>query len=316
MATMPFSIGDDINTATRSHHTTLNQSILHLLPLALPPHTSSPHLYALGISNFLPIYSAFESSFRSQLSLSFTSPQTSFLLHVLHIPALERAAALQHDLHTLLPSQGPTLTTSPAPELESFIARMQDSLSEKPHLLVSYTWIFYMALFSGGRYIRSKLRAAYSSPLSLQTSQGEADKNHGLSFWNFPGEQDGEDLKLDFKRRMLEVSTSLTPEQREDIVAEGVWIMKHLTAVVLEVSSRVPAQVYASHLRHDDTLEERGSAVIIPTATLARIRPPWLLLLRSLFPLAVLDLLSVFTGRSSGTHNAAITGAVLGLDGK
>lgn len=173
-----------------------------------------------------------------------------------------------------------------------------------------------MALFSGGRYIRSKLRAAYSSPLSLNTSQGEADKTYGLSFWNFPGEQDGEDLKLDFKRRMLEASASLTPEQRDDIVAEALWIMKHLTAVVLEVSSRVSAQVSAVHLRPDDTLEERESAVILPTATLARIRPPWLLLLRSLFPLAVLDLLPTFTGRSSGAHNAAIAGAVIGVEGK
>lgn len=173
-----------------------------------------------------------------------------------------------------------------------------------------------MALFSGGRYIRSKLRAAYSSPLSLQTSQREADKNHGLSFWNFPGEQDGEDLKLEFKRRMLDVSASLTPEQREDIVAESVWIMTHLTAVVLEVSRRVPAQVSTVHPCHDGVLEEHGSDLSTPTATLARIRPPWLLLLRSLFPLAVLDLLSTFTGRSSGAHNAAITGAVLGVEGK
>jgi hypothetical protein len=65
------------------------------------------------------------------------------------------------------------LTGTPAEEIEQqlavvslkgklaeFIAHTKQSVDAKPHVLLAYTWVLYMALFSGGRYLRASLKEA------------------------------------------------------------------------------------------------------------------------------------------------------------
>ncbi|KAL8629104.1 hypothetical protein Q9189_005202 [Teloschistes chrysophthalmus] len=281
---MASSIGDDINAATRPHHTTLNRLILHHLPSALPPSTpssSSPHIYALGLSHILPIYSTFESSFHKALQpCALPSP----LLQNLHTPALERAEALKSDLAILLPPEYRTPDFDALPRLREFKQHIRRVLREKPHLLVAYTWIFYMALFSGGRYIRSKLRDAFAalSPVPILAStattttstsdpQTKPDALAGLTFWTFPpsknknnnNNSDGEDLKLLYKSRIAFLSPTLTPQEREDIVEESVEIMRRLTDIVNEIAESVPALVAARMPAGHHAMGE-GGAVAVP----------------------------------------------------
>ncbi|KAL9027414.1 MAG: hypothetical protein Q9196_004058 [Gyalolechia fulgens] len=261
---MASSIGNEINLATRSHHATLNQSILHFLPLALPPHTSSYCLYALGISHFYPIYSVFECVFRDRLSLDVAPSRIANILNRLHVPWLERASALERDSRLLLPllRSGPGFSTGP--RSEAFKRHVQLSLSQKPHLLFAYTWIFYMALFSGGRYVRSKFRAGFKSWMAALPA-AQLEPHAGLTFWHFPGELDGEDLKLEYKNRVAALSVELTEEERADIVAESVQIMTYLIDVVQEVAEVVPPRAVALALEKpvDDQAgshaPERGS---------------------------------------------------------
>ncbi|KAL8728932.1 MAG: hypothetical protein Q9181_005164 [Wetmoreana brouardii] len=305
---MEGSIGDDINlatkhvsqtsplttstdpTRTRSYHTTLNQLILHFLPFSLPPCSSNHHLYALGISHFHPIYLTFETTFRDHIRFDALPPRTIAMLQKLHLPELERAEALECDLKTLLLPSHRHHNTADLPHLEAFEQHIQASLAQKPHLLFAYTWVFYMALFSGGRYIRSKLRAGFTTP-NPSLPQRRLDELSGLSFWNFPGDADGEDLKIDFKKRVAALSATLTEEERSDIINEGVQIMVFLTDVVREVAETVPAQAIT-------LAAERTSAdtVVKIQGPVARIRPPWILLLRNVFPMGFMDLLSAAMG--------------------
>ncbi|KAL9025432.1 MAG: hypothetical protein Q9180_007667 [Flavoplaca navasiana] len=276
----------------RSSHTTLNQLILQFLPLSLPPQTSSNHLYALGISHFLPIYSAFESSFRTHKRSKSTPLRTRETLSALHLPGLERAEALEKDINLLLPP----LRRVPSPRhhshLEAFKRHIQVSLSSKPHLLFAYTWIFYMALFSGGRYIRSKLRAAFSIQVACE-SQHSHDELSGLSFWSFPSDTDGEDLKNDFKARVATLSEVLTEQEKADIITESVHIMVSLTEVVSEIADTVPerAIVLAQDVNSDTSAGRQGP--------MSRIRPSWIILLRYVLPMGLLDLLSAATGTAA-----------------
>ncbi|KAL8950974.1 MAG: hypothetical protein Q9222_003035 [Ikaeria aurantiellina] len=178
---------------------------------------------------------------------------------------------------------------------------MRDSLEQKPHLLIAYTWIFYMALFSGGRYIRSKLRAAFT-PSSSSLSQSQLDASAGLSFWDFPGDKDGEDLKVDFKARVTALSTSLTPEEKSEIADEGIKIMVALTKIVSEVAETVPvlAQSLSLSLSAESEKEVKGGPV-------ARIRPPWILLLKYLFPMGAMDLLSAIVGMAVVKSQGSVT---------
>lgn len=308
---MATSIGDDINLATKSvlfyracnpcprqsltslfrhHHTTLNQLTLQFLPFALPPNTSSHHLYALGLSHFHPLYAAFETSFRTQLCSSASSPRLAGILQELYVADLERAKALQADIDVLLPPSHRALISDKVPRREAFQRHIQESLARKPHLVVAYTWIFYMALFSGGRYIRSKLRAGFGPSISSALPAGLYTPS-GLAFWEFPGGHDGEDLKLEYKRRVTAVSSRLTEKERADIIDEGVYIMVHLSDLVREVAEVVPDRAMALALQSPAHNVDPGFQ-----GPLARIRPPWLLLVRSLFPFSAMEFLSTALG--------------------
>jgi hypothetical protein len=120
-----------------------------------------------------------------------------------------------------------------------------------------------MALFSGGRYLRAKLQAAgcgfwrqeydhdssghdasnsyyqdegldrriHFAPVSPQRRIRQVGKD-GLSFFNFAGALDGEDLKAEFKKRFAESEAHLTPGEKDDVVRESQRIFELLHKMV------------------------------------------------------------------------------------
>ena len=237
---MSLSIGEDINAATRSLHTPLNRQILFLLPLALPPEARTPFLYAYGISHFLPIYGAFESSFRSFLLSSFVSPRMGALLRKLHLPELERSDRLERDIEQIFSRHEVKggWRVGKGSEQQAFLEHIRLSTTEKPYLLIAHTWIFYMALFSGGRYLRSRLRSAGS-----EFWRAKEEEELPLTFWTFSdGTNDGEDLKRLYKARVVDLSSSLTHRERQEIVAEAVEIMRWMLRLVEEARELLQAE--------------------------------------------------------------------------
>lgn len=255
-----------INAATRPLHSQLNALILALLPLALLPHELSPGKYAAGLSPILLIYAAFEAILRSLLSQNEnynkddgkgknTSGPLGLLarLQNLHIPALERTVRLKTDIERILQQQSQMGTMEP--KMGVFIMHINSALSRSPHLLLAYTWIFYMALFSGGRHIRLKLRQAGPGFWGAIGDE-EGDVDSYLSFWTFEGDKDGEDIKADFKGRFNEVEECMTEEEKKEVVGEAVIIMESMIKVVNEITETVGDDAAAG--QHADTQTQHG----------------------------------------------------------
>jgi hypothetical protein len=59
----------------------------------------------------------------------------------------------------------------------------------------------------------------------------------GMSFFNFVGEEDGEDIKREFKKRITEAEILLTPGEKDDIVTEAEHIFKFMVAMVTELDA-------------------------------------------------------------------------------
>ena len=55
-----------------------------------------------------------------------------------------------------------THQVNPPPNLHqpAFLSRIKQSVRARPHVLLAYAWVFYMALFSGGRVLRGLLEGA------------------------------------------------------------------------------------------------------------------------------------------------------------
>ncbi|KAB5550964.1 hypothetical protein GE09DRAFT_156627 [Coniochaeta sp. 2T2.1] len=304
-------LGDAINIATRPVHTRLNKLILLRLPLAIPPRADDPSLYIQGILHIAPLYIAFESlwhsalhandsgpdaspshqndspsgpfPFRTQSSTSGPqpSPRIHKILDALYIPGLLRSSRLRSDLRSLTGWSDPLLqsnlesTATSTGRLGEVIAHIHRSASKHPHVLLAYAWVLYMALFSGGRFIRATLESAGTQEegfwTSASSSSGMSNAKkvkvpvHGpLDFFHFPTPQDGEDLKHEFKARLADVGRLLTAEERGHIVQEAVCIFENLILVINQLDD-------VCHTKLAD-LNSTDASVLSPRSAGFRIR--------------------------------------------
>ncbi|ESZ98383.1 hypothetical protein SBOR_1261 [Sclerotinia borealis F-4128] len=303
------SLSEQINIATRAVHAQLNRLILLRLPLALPPYTTNPSIYVSGILHIAPIYITFESLWQSIIdapSLPITlgdeqlrsdcpgdrsdsldsqaskvCSRTQSLLSHLLLPGLLRSGRLQADIRTLTGTPDHKIekqleTVSDNGRLAEFIAHTKQSVQTNPHVLLAYVWVLYMALFSGGRYLRASLKTAggfedfwdrdpspvrpYEAtrasgpihppsqnqpeqevrPSARRQTRSECSqmmKKHGLQFFDFVGDEDGEDIKREFKRRIAESEVLLTDGEKADIIKEAQAIFSFMVMMVSELDS-------------------------------------------------------------------------------
>ncbi|KAK0507898.1 hypothetical protein JMJ35_009787 [Cladonia borealis] len=300
-----------INSTTQPTHHSLNTLILTLLPLSLPPHTPNPTLYARGISHILPIYSTFEAESKSLLHLWEAGKMGDWDekgeagkgdgrrrrrrevvmqgLKKLWIPELERAGRLRGDLERLGKSGRSEFDTTgkeavAGPKLRALTRHIEEVTGRKPHLLLAYMWLLYMALFSGGRYIRARLREAGAEFWMGGESEKGGDIDEVLSFWTFEGQEDEEDLKADLKQRFAEMEKRLTGQEREEVVQEATYIMDSMVGVVEEIAETVGGEDLC-HKAAGRSLERHNRAEIGEPSL-------WWLGLKHVLPMGMFELIT------------------------
>jgi len=83
----------------------------------------------------------------------------------------------------------------------------------------------YMAIFSGGRWIRQQL--------------ADAGPDFELAFLSFDGDEDGEDLKRDFKAGLARAEEMLSPQERQEVVEEAQALFGRCIALVAVLDREV-----------------------------------------------------------------------------
>lgn len=174
-----------------------------------------------------------------------------------------RSQRLRRDLHFLQSMHGGSEMPRWGQGIEDFIAQMRETVKQKPHVLVAYAWVMYMAIFSGGRWIRAQLQSAgdqfwHCDKASLLSG------TPGMHLFCFDGERDGEDIKADFKVRLEEAEGIFTPAQRQEVVQEATNIFRFCITLVADLDSR--AEMWA---------QERSQGIVsqqAPPSYFARFR--------------------------------------------
>jgi len=100
--------------------------------------------------------------------------RTHSLLSHLRLPGLLRAGRLRADIRALTGTPehkiGEQLNAvSKSGRLAEFIAHTKKAVEANPHVLLAYAWVLYMALFSGGRYLRAFLKEAGGTGVDFWT---------------------------------------------------------------------------------------------------------------------------------------------------
>ncbi|KAK4633197.1 hypothetical protein CLAFUR0_03313 [Fulvia fulva] len=291
-----------INTATRKQHTELNRLLINRLPLALPPNVATPLLYAKGIVPFARIFILFEIEWElvtRHVQSKSTAGQTQHDLDVrqwlanLRPHGLARSHRLKNDLQHLRLVGGRNIYSTP--ELgDKWTKNMRDLMRQKPHVCVAFAWVFYMAVFSGGRWIRQQLANAGpefwegKSPLTPSTAAAEKVATSsredidqpvpldisGYSFLSFDSDNDGEELKALFKTRLALAEDLLTPDEKQDIINVAEQLFDKSIFLVTELDAKVRREKILSSMR-----SLAFPAVLCALLLLVLLRVPWLLCL-------------------------------------
>ncbi|KAM0348037.1 hypothetical protein ACHAPU_004540 [Fusarium lateritium] len=298
-----------IAIATRSVHAKLNKLIIARLPLALPPLATDPSAYISGLLYITPIYITFEALWRDILESGSSNDlpgndadtcdnvttthnlgdeplpasgadefsdcnRVQSMLQELYLPGLMRSDRLKADIANLAGWSNSTIEeqlrlVQENGRLGDFIQHIKNSVQNRPHVLLAYSYILFMALFAGGRFIRATLESAGDEfwdrlPSPVQPSRLSCEErprptkrasglpdgdipiddfhNHGthtmpLRFFHFQTPEDGEDLKREFKRRLAGIEGSLTASEKHDIVQESVCIFNSMTLLVQQLDT-------------------------------------------------------------------------------
>lgn len=307
------SLSHQINACIASNHTTLNRLILDRLPRAVPPHTDNPSTYLTGLLHIGAVYIAFESLWQNLIGIhseiapipytfpfhsssspdhhhndnndTITTPpplpRTRRVLEQVYTPTLLRAPRIKADIQAMtgwpdhifqqqLLLAAATTTT----HLGSFTHHIHATVAAKPHVLLAYAYTLYLALLSGGTYIRAELRAleptgfwdAVPAPVlpgrvacwpegrqQRQQRDSNDDEDEGeeeerrrlpLDFLDFDHDpclsaahrkQQTKRLKADFKARFAVADALLTEAERRDVVMEAGGIFRRLEGVVAQL---------------------------------------------------------------------------------
>ena len=246
------------NVSFRGVHARLNKLIIARLPFALPPYSDSPELYAIGIDRFALIYYAFEARWHGLIEQEKKGGLINQTAHEAKVQdwladllpsGLWRTKAVEADLSHLRKALGVRFDIGRADDNArnlALIRHIQTVTTEKPHVLIAYAWIMYMAIFSGGRWIRQQLLDAgpvfwRASDFQIEKSSFRSPRNAvaGFSLFYFEGERDGEDIKADFKQRLEFAEEILSAKERDDVVDEAQWIFEACIGLVDDLDGRL-----------------------------------------------------------------------------
>ena len=171
------------------------------------------------------------------------SKQTLEFLQNLRPRGLARSQRIKQDLQHLS-GLHPTdldvmLAQYPGDKVAEFCTHIRRSVGHKPHVLVAYAWCYYMAVFSGGRWIRQQLMRAGTDFWDSAAEEEGSPAHNGLSLWFFPGEDDGDDIKKAFNERLLDAEALFTPDERVDIIEEAKQIFNFSAQLVQELDEQL-----------------------------------------------------------------------------
>lgn len=255
-----------INAATKKQHVVLNRLLVDRLPLALPPNAPDPRLFGYGLSVFATIYFVFESCWKELFdsvetddkSLTGThDAQVRRWLATLVPPGLSRTSRLAEDLKDISSRIGTNARMACSGQRE-ILEQMRSEIRAKPHTLLAYGWVMYMAIFSGGRWIRQQLCKAGVEFWTGDSKYSELNEQEiqklelfGLSFLYFDGDHDGEDIKVLFKARLAEAETLLSAQERQDVIDASQLLFTRCIGLVGMIDRNVwwrylPARIMAA----------------------------------------------------------------------
>lgn len=222
------ALGNRINAETRGLHDKVDKMMSFRFALAL----RDARVYRQGLQLFYHVFAAIEKSLYSQFE---HDDQWTEMLQQVWIPEIARREKAELDLMFYYDDNKSKFMKPKMTEQIKFSEHIQKVCAEKPYLLFAYLHVMYLALFAGGRIMRSSFAKATGLFPQKDGLKHEEIVKLGTNFFTFdvPDEQA---LRVEYKRDYeLVTRNGLTEGQKLEIIDEARYIFAQNARCIQEL---------------------------------------------------------------------------------
>lgn len=224
------ALANRINLETRGLHDKVDKMVTLKLAIALRNHK----VYRQGLQCFYHVFASIEKALYKQLELD---DEWSEMLKQVWKPEIARAGRAEDDLLFFYDDHKEKFINPIMPAQIEFSNHILEAAAEKPYLLFAYLHTMYLALFAGGRIMRSSIvKATGMYPHKDSLSHDQIVKM-GTNFFSF--DVPDEDLLRIMYKRDYELVTrnGLTEAQKTEIIEESKYIFSQNAKCITELES-------------------------------------------------------------------------------
>ncbi|KAI5810964.1 hypothetical protein DFH27DRAFT_2844 [Peziza echinospora] len=245
----PSALSAAINASTRELHDSINKIVMVRIALGF----RDIRLFREGILSFFYIYQTFEAEWSRLLAPDSPIPaRKRHILNNLYHPVLTRTNAALNDLafYYDLDSTDAALerfSEPTTPARKAYAAHIRAVIEKEPLVIISYAHNMYLALFAGGRVIKSRMLSVSGFfPRKTGLSKAECARlgTHLFTFDVENGKE--EDIRNNFKYRLANVEVDITPEETAVIVEESKEVFRQNLLLINELDTFKPEAEPAS----------------------------------------------------------------------
>ncbi|RLV91247.1 Heme-binding protein HMX1 [Spathaspora sp. JA1] len=222
------ALANRINQDTRSLHDKIDKEVTLKFAIALKNYK----IFRQGLQAFYHVFDAIETSLYRQLEID---DEWTEMLKQVWKPEIARKEKAQQDLMFYYDDRKEKFMNPVMPAQKAFVEHILNVTKEKPYMLFAYLHVMYLALFAGGRIMRSSFAKA-TGFYPKKSGLGHADViKLGANFFTF--DVADENLFRVIYKRDYELVTrnGLTEEQKLEIIEESKYIFAQNLNVVTEL---------------------------------------------------------------------------------
>lgn len=222
------ALANRINKDTRTLHNKIDKMMTLKLALAL----RDPKIYRQGLQSFYHVFAAIEECLFEQFE---ADNEWSDLLKQIWKPEIARKAKAEQDLMFYYDDKLEKFSEPVMSEQIKFSNHIREVAQKKPYLLLAYMHVMYLALFAGGRIMRSSISRATGLFPQKEGMKHEDIIRMGTNFFTFDV-ADENSLRMIYKRDYeLLTRTALSEEQKLEIIEESKYIFEQNGKCVSEI---------------------------------------------------------------------------------
>lgn len=223
------ALANRINLETRTLHNKIDKLVTLKFAIALRDYK----IYRQGLQSFYHVFATVEECLYEQLADK--SNEWTDILSKVWKPEMARRERGQNDLMFYYNNRKDKFMSPIMPAQIEFVDHIRLVCKEKPYILLAYLHVMYLALFAGGRVMRSSISRATGIFPQKDGLKHDDIVKLGTNFFQFDVE-DENTFRLLYKRDYeLATRNALTEKQKLDIIEESKYIFQQNAKCVIEL---------------------------------------------------------------------------------